>query len=48
MERGLLLFRLLEWREVCCCSGCWDGKRSVVVQVVRMVRGLLLSRLSGW
>ena len=48
METGLLLFRLLVWREVCCCSGCWDGKRSVVVQVVRMVRGLLLSRLSGW
>ena len=45
MERGLLLFTVLRRREVCCSSWCYDGERSVVV---RMGRGLLLFRLSGW
>ena len=42
MERGLLLSG---WGAVCCCSRCQDGERSVVVQVVRTERGLLLFRL---
>ena len=45
--RGLLLFRLSGWGEVCCCSGCQDGEKSVVVRVVRIERGLLLLRLLG-
>ena len=48
MERGLLLLRLLGWRQDCCCSGCKNGERFAVVQVVGMERGLLLFRLLGW